>query len=30
MTKRDDTVYLRHTLEAIELIENYLTDIDYD
>ena len=30
MTKRDDTVYLRHTLEAIELIETYLTDIDYD
>ncbi|NOY70816.1 MAG: DUF86 domain-containing protein, partial [Gammaproteobacteria bacterium] len=29
MTKRDDTVYLRHILEAIDLIEGYLTDIDY-
>lgn len=29
MTMRDDTVYLRHILEAIELIEKYLTDIDY-
>lgn len=29
MTKRDDTVYLRHILEAINLIEEYLTDIDF-
>ena len=29
MTKRDDTVYLLHILEAIKLIEEYLTDIDY-
>ncbi len=28
MTKRDDTVYLRHILEAIELIKSYLTDVD--
>lgn len=26
--KRDDRVYLRHILEAIERIEFYLTDID--
>jgi len=30
MTKRDDTVYLQHIFEAIELIEKYLTDIDYN
>jgi uncharacterized protein with HEPN domain len=29
MNKRDDSVYLQHILEAMELIEEYLTDIDF-
>jgi uncharacterized protein with HEPN domain len=29
MTQRDDTVYLRHILEAMGLIEEYLAGIDY-
>jgi len=28
MTGRDDAVYLRHILEAIEQIEEYVTDFD--
>jgi len=28
MTKRDSTVYLKHILEAIAIIEDYLSNID--
>ncbi len=30
MTERDDSVYLRHILEAIGIVGEYLTDIDYE
>ena len=30
MTERDDSVYLRHILEAIALIAEYLADTDYE
>jgi len=28
--KRDDTVYLKHILDAVNLIDEYLKDTDYD
>ena len=30
MKKRDDTVYLRHILDAIQRIQEYITGISYD
>ena len=30
MKKRDDTVYLRHILDAIQRIQNYLAGVSYD
>ena len=30
MKKRDDTVYLRHILDAIQRIQEYVTGVSYD
>jgi uncharacterized protein with HEPN domain len=30
MKKRDDTVYLRHILDAIQRIQEYITAVSYD
>jgi uncharacterized protein with HEPN domain len=30
MTKKDDTIYLRHILDAIQRIEEYLAGVSYD
>jgi uncharacterized protein with HEPN domain len=30
MMKRDDTVYLRHILDAIQRVEEYLAGVSYD
>jgi uncharacterized protein with HEPN domain len=30
MKKRDDTVYLRHILDAIQRIQEYITGISYN